>query len=250
MSNQRMLETMAAELRRRGLPAAEVARLLQELDDHVADLYTEQGGRMNESLQVDERIESRLGRPEMLVAAALANRRQASIFGRHPVLSFVVAPIPVAILCWLAFLWVCFGLFWLTGWVFGEQYAIENRAVSDWPAALLYAMHATVIAERFLPPIMASALLCWCTSRAGVSWRWTLTASCLVGLIAGAFFVQLQLPPEPGQGHVILGVGLPGLGLPVRHGINLLQFLVPVAVGAAFLWGTRNRAVPKAWVEE
>jgi hypothetical protein len=202
------------------------------------DLFTEQGGRMDESMHGNEPIESRLGRPDELVAAALANRRHTSIFGRHPFLSFVVAPIPVAILSWVGFLFVCFGLLKLTGWVFGEEYAIEGRAVRDWPAVLVYAMNAMVIAVRFLPPAVTTALLCWCANRAGMGWKWTATVSGLVALIAGMLVVQVTLPSEPGKGQFLLG-----LGLPVHQWINLIQFLVPVAVGAAFLLGARNRVV-------
>jgi hypothetical protein len=248
MSNPHPLEIVAAELRRHGLPPAEVARLLQELEDHIVDLFTEQGGRMNEPLQVNEGIESRLGRPEILVAAALANRRQASIFGRHPILSFVVAPIPLAFLSWVVFLFVGFGVFEMVGWVFGEQYAIEGRAVRDWPAILVFGMKTMEIALRFLPPALAGALLCWCAIRAGLSWWWPLTASSLVALVASAVIVQVNLPVEPGQGKVILGLALPisQLGLRIYNWISLLQFVVPLAVGAAFLWRERNRAIRKA----
>ena len=72
MSNRRMLEAIAAELRRHGVPKGEAARLLEELEDHVADLVAEQGGSMNESVEIDDRIASRLGQPDVLVAAALA----------------------------------------------------------------------------------------------------------------------------------------------------------------------------------
>ena len=140
MSNQRMLEPMAAELRRRGWTASEVARLIAELDDHIADLLTEQGGSMNAPV-ADERIAARLGRPEEIVAAAVANRRQSSIFGRHPILSFVVAPIPLALLTWIGFLFFSYGVLEFADWALGEKYGIDNKAVSDWPAGAVYAFH-------------------------------------------------------------------------------------------------------------
>ena len=230
MSNHRMLETMAAELRRHGLSSAEVARLLQELDDHVADLFAEQGGHM------DERIEARLGRPEALVAAALANRRQASIFGRHPVLSFVVAPIPVAILSWVGLLLLWLGLLEATGWILGEK-----EVLRDCPGLRVYAVKAIEIGMRFLAPALTGALLCWCANRAGMSWRWTLAATCLVALVAEALVFQVKMSAGPGHGAIVFG-----LGFPVLQWINLVQLLVPVAVGAVFLWGTRNRLVVKA----
>jgi hypothetical protein len=229
---------LAKELRRHGLPSADVVRLLQEMDDHIEDLLAEQGGYMSEPAQLNEQIETRLGKPEVLAAAALANRRHASVFGRHPIFSFVVAPIPLAILTWVAFLVLCFGLLRFVGWGLGDRYVIEGRAVRDWPRVLVHATSAMLIALRFLPPAVVAAVLCWCARRAGTSWRWTLTAISLVAMVAGAFVVQVKLPAEPGQGQLVLG-----LGLPVHQWMNLIQFLVPIAVGAAYLWGTRNRAM-------
>jgi hypothetical protein len=74
MSNQPTLRRVARELRRRGLPSPEIARLLEELNDHIEDLLTEQGGSMSELTMSDEQIECRLGRPEVIAAAAVSNR--------------------------------------------------------------------------------------------------------------------------------------------------------------------------------
>ena len=232
MSNRPMLEAVAAELRRHGLPLADVARLLQELDDHMADLFAEQGGHMDERMHANEPIEARLGRPEALVAAALANRRQASIFGRHPILSFIVAPIPVAILSWIGLLLLWLGLLEATGWMIGEK-----EVLRDCPALRVYALKAIEIGMRFLSPALAGALLCWCADRAGMSWRWTLAATCLVALVAEALVFQVKMSAEPGHGAVVFG-----LGFPVLQWINLVQLLVPIAVGAAFLWRARTSA--------
>jgi hypothetical protein len=239
MPNPRLLETVAAELRRQGFHTAEIVRFLQELEDHVEDLCTDQGGSMDEQRPVQEWIETRLGRPEVLVAAARANRRPTSVFGRHPILSCVVAPIPLAILFWIGFLFFSFAALSLVSVVVGED--SMSRAVRDWPAALLLAYHGLEMSIRFLPPAAATVLLCWCAYRGGLSWRWTLTASGLVALIAGAFVVQSTLPVEAGQGNMAIG-----LGFPVRQWINLIQLLVPLAVGAVFLWRTRHRTVVKA----
>jgi hypothetical protein len=229
MSNHRMLETVAAELRRCGLPSAEVARLLQELADHVADLLAEQGGLMNEAMQVNERIESRLGRPEDLVAAALANRRQTSVFGRHPILSFVMAPIPLAILSWAGFFLLWIGLVQATGWILGEN------ALRDLPALRDYLMMIMKVGMRFLAPAVAVVLLCWCAKRGGMSWRWTLAATCLVALLAGALVVQSTISTEARKGTITFG-----LGMPVLHWVNLIQLLVPLSVGTLFLWRARS----------
>jgi hypothetical protein len=171
----------------------------------------------------------------VLAAAAFANRRQASIFGRHPILSFVVAPIPVALVSWVGFLFLSFGLWMVAGWVFGDEYSIENRAVRDWPTIVVSVFNGMTLALRFLPPALATTLLCWCANRAGMSWRWMLCASGLIALVAGMLVLQVTLPPESGQGQLVLG-----LGFPVSQWINLLQFLVPLAIGAGFSWCRRT----------
>src|SRR5262245_60525714 len=240
MSNHRMLEAVAGELRRQGLPSADIGRLFQELEDHVSDVLAEQGGSMDGQTLADEQIESRLGRPEVLVAAALANRRQASVFGRHPIVSFVVAPIPLAILSWVAFLLLCWPAIELVSWMRGQG---DVLALRDWPMWLVYAMKAMEIGLRFVPPACAAGLLCWCAKRAAVSWKWTAAGCSLVALAAYALVVQVTLgrPEEPGSGSLQLG-----LGFPVHQWINLIQLLVPLATCATFLWRARGRATVPA----
>src|SRR5262249_10293627 len=109
MLNHPLLEDVVASLRHHGLPTAEIVRLIAALEDHIEDLSTEQGGVMKEAAVLDKQIESRLGHPEEIVAATISNRRQISIFGRHPILSFLVAPIPIAILSWMMFFFVFMG---------------------------------------------------------------------------------------------------------------------------------------------
>ena len=56
--------------------------------------------------------------------------------------------------------------------------------------------------------------------------------------------MQVNLPAEPGQGQVLMGLASPISS--VYTWSNLLQFLVPLAVGAAFLWREWRRAIVKA----
>jgi hypothetical protein len=240
MSKHRLLEKVAAGLRRRGLPRADIARLLEELNDHVTDILTEERSPMHESTKLNEKIETRVGRPELLVAAAVANRRHASFFGRHPVWSFIVAPIPLAVLAWFLFVFAFFGLLEGAAWLFGDAFEIEGKAVRDWPTWLFYTVKAFEYVAPFLPSAVVAVFFCRCANRAGVSWRWTLTACSLVAFVAWTLVVQMKLPEEPGQGEYMLGFGLPFFRL-----MNLAQLLVPLAVGMLFLWASRNR-VPQA----
>jgi hypothetical protein len=236
MSKPRLLDAVARGLQRQGLPTADVARLLAELQDHVTDILTEEGSLMQEHVDVNAKLETRLGSPDLLVAAVVANRRQASFFGRHPVWSFVVAPIPLTLLCVAAFLFLGVGLAEAAGWLLGDRYALEGQTVTDWPAGLRFVVHAFVLAIHFLPVGAATLLLCWSVRRGGLSWKWTVTASALVAFVAWTLVVHVQLPEQPGGGRLELG-----LGVPIFQWMNLLQLLVPFAIAAAFLWGNRNR---------
>jgi len=237
MSYHHLLERVALELRRQGLPRADVVRLVAELKDHVEDLLTEHGGTMNAQVELESEVESRLGQPEVLASAAVANRRQSSVFGRHPIWSFLIAPIPLVLVAWITLFFVCFGVLEALPWLFGSNYAIEGRAVRDWPSPLIYLVRSVEVTMRFVPPAVAAALLCWCARRGGMSWRWTTAACLLVALIAGALLVQLNLPAEPGPGNFLLGFGF---GLWMYRWVNLVQLLVPLAVGALFLWNARR----------
>ena len=192
---------------------------------------------MNAQVELESEVESQLGQPDVLAKVAATNRRQSTIFGRHPIWSFLVAPIPLVMVAWIAFFFVCFGVLEALPWLFGTNYAIEGRAVRDWPALLVYLVRSVEVTMRFVPPGVAAALLCWCARRGGMSWRWTTAACGLVALIAGALLVQLNLPAEAGQGNFLLGFGF---GLWMYRWVNLVQLLVPLAVAALFLWNARH----------
>jgi hypothetical protein len=233
MLNHPLLENVAAGLRRQGLPRTEIVRLIEELKGHIEDLRTEQGGAMKDAAVLDKEIESRLGHAEEIVEATISNRRQTTIVGRHPILSFVVAPIPIALLSWMLFLFLFAGFFELLPRLLGERYAIEGRAVGDWPPLVVYLVRGSALAMRFVPPGAAALILCWCAIRGGVSWRWILTASGLIGLAAGACVTLLDLPVKAGQGQATLAFGF---GLVIFHWTNVFQFLVPIAIGLAAVW--------------
>ena len=80
---------------------------------------------------------------------------------------------------------------------------------------------------------MVVALIFWrLASRSGLSWRWSLAACLLVALLAGAYTSQMQLPIEPGQGRLMIGLGISSS----PSAAQLLQLAMPMAIGLLSAW--------------
>src|SRR3954447_13496747 len=97
-------QELRRELRSQRLPAAYIARLLSELDDHYEDLFEERSSSMGAArkLQVQQDdSEQRLGDPTRLAVFAAEQYHTRSFWGRHPVVTFVFGPLPLLVLGWV-----------------------------------------------------------------------------------------------------------------------------------------------------
>ena len=92
MARPQWRDRLREELRKRNLPPAYAARLIEELADHVTDLEQE-----NPSMDAQMLVEEKLGSPESLAEAAAAALAGRTFAGRHPVLMFLVVPIPTTV---------------------------------------------------------------------------------------------------------------------------------------------------------
>src|SRR3954471_8394018 len=97
-------EELERELRRQRLPAAYIARLLSELDDHYEDLVEERSTSMGAARKLQtgqEHWDERLGNPTQLALFAAEQYRARSFWGRHPVVTFVLGPLPMLVVSWI-----------------------------------------------------------------------------------------------------------------------------------------------------
>src|SRR5262249_4843710 len=100
MPNQQPLDTLRTHLLRRGLPRHYVRRVVGELEDHQQDLLDEQTILPTDSGTAPTPHE-RLGDLTALTDRIVAEYQSRRFAGRHPVLAFVVAPIPLALAFWI-----------------------------------------------------------------------------------------------------------------------------------------------------
>lgn len=218
MARQQWLEQLAQKLAEHDVPARCQQRLLEELRDHWSDI-TDEENRMSTELETTAR---RMGNPTLIAGVAAATYRRPGFLGRHPLLTFILGPLPVVILTAVLFALAIVAAAWVTG-IAAE---LDNREPGTQisPAAL------TLLATfqhgiRFVPFVVAALFFAWLGMRTGVRGRWCLAACTLIGLVAGAFVVTLAVPTDGGPGSLSIGFGIPFSVL------QIVQMSLPLAIG-------------------
>lgn len=243
MPGQTWFDALRGDLARRGLPRAYVERFLRELEDHVQDVFQEQEESMRmEALEMEMAVEQRLGGCEELAEQAVAKYRRANFAGRHPVWTFVVAPLPAAILAWVLYLVLGSLVIGALVWALGGGMEGLERLESEQPAAAVWAARSFYNLSAFVPPAVVVLVWCRLARRSGRGWAWALASCLLIATIAGLFVWQLRFPTPEEKGALLLGLGFqPRL-------IQAVQFAVPLAIAAAYAyrtnWAAKARRTP------
>jgi hypothetical protein len=221
MQRQRWPEQLRDDLRRQGLPALYIDRLVEELADHAADLCEEQNMEVREAY-------NQLGRTAELSAVARSEFDRWTFAGRHPILTFVLGPLIFAPAVFVACLLAAF----LLAWVVGASLEILAPGfvsqLEHGSAAEVWCIRGFNLYARFLP----FAIVAWLYCRLGqrrATLRWSYVACAVTGLIAALLFTKAA-PSTAGE----MGTYTVGLG-PPPHPRQLLQVVPPLAIAAFFL---------------
>src|SRR5262249_53124449 len=112
MANHPSRDELRSELLRQKLPRAYIERLLSELDDHYQDLLEERSTSMGAARKLkaeqstQDDLQQRLGEPAQLALFAGEQYHARSFWGRHPIVTFVLGPLPLLVMCWIATVFV------------------------------------------------------------------------------------------------------------------------------------------------
>ena len=212
MDARRWHDELIAELRHRGLPRAYCRRLAAELADHYHDALAEASAGATSATtssspeQGDhgmeaERIQTvcgQLGDPHTLAAGAAREYHRRTFSGRHPILMFLLAPLPLTLVAWVAVVALIAGLFrWL-----------GPESGSDVPNAWRYGMPVVLVLWAVVPPTLVALLVCRMSVRSGRTWPWVAASLALLALATAAFHSDLRWPSRPGNGQLMVGFGL------------------------------------------
>jgi hypothetical protein len=212
------------ELWKRGLPPGYSARLIQELKDHLTDMNKE-----NLSMEAQMSAEEKLGSPELLALAAQKAFAGRTFAGRHPILTFVIGPIPIVAATSYAIVALC---------AMCESLVTPLEPVKSGPPTVFewIVTYGCLSVSRFLPFVLTA----WLFTRLGCRARrpaWGLAACGLVACFA--FIWQFGIFPPTAQHN--LGVFFrPEFGL-WRWQDRVIQAIVPLALG---VWTWRQMAYP------
>jgi hypothetical protein len=179
-------DQLRAELTRRGLPRAYIERLVSELDDHLLDLLEERNSPMGAARKLQfesDNIHDRLGNPTEIAIFAADQYHSRTFWGRHPLLTFLFAPLPLLLATWWAYLltvWLVVVLplalgYWITGWSIVE----ENHPYLQAIVLTLFTWGLFVI-----PPLVSALLLCRTYRRNALPVRWPVIGCVVLALVA------------------------------------------------------------------
>lgn len=178
-------------LLRRGLPRDYVRRTIDELDAHRGDVA--QSDPRSTAALATSRV---LGDPRALAARLVQDYRSARFAGRRPLLTFVVAPIPLALLVWVLCLAVGAAIAFAVVSLFGEY--------SLWTFTALEFLHRL---SAIAPQLLCGWWFVRLSRRSGWGWAWAVPACGLVALTWWLFQSELVLPTAPGAGQFRVGLG-------------------------------------------
>jgi hypothetical protein len=242
MANQPAREQLISELKRHGLPRAYIQRMLDELDDHLSDLHDERNRQMNssENKAGDHKagghkagdgiagaaeckaadgidgphindgsdnilnLHQRLGDPAQLAAFAAKQYHNRSFLGRHPILTFLLLPLPLTALGIAAVVLVFYLIGFLLDFVGlgGDSFVFDHQILA---AVLTTFILSTII---ILPPFLTGLLLCRIARRNALNWWWYVAACAFVAFYCGQVGVGYNLPnAKPSDGFMFICLG-------------------------------------------
>lgn len=222
------LEHLRHELARQNLPPLYVERLVEELSDHLTDFMED---RMSTDAKDLRSVADRLGAVRDIAAAAHSEFRKTTFWGRHPLVSFVLLPILALPVVWAASFVVVLLAAKLLGFESGGN---PSQALAE---CVEWAMPGVVFASLFAPVVAVAALVCRLGQRAGVNWKWTVSACSIVAVIGGMAVANIVLPNGATKGAMMFGFSVsqsPGLA-------QILQFAAPLAIGIWAGWRQSDR---------
>jgi hypothetical protein len=243
MANLPSHDEFQNELIRRGLPRAYIERLLAELDDHFTDILEERSTSMGAARKLhfdDDEAKSnasivaaaRIGEPTQLAIFAADEYRARSFWGRHPFVTFVVAPLPtmVAVLIgYLAALWLILaGLGVILEWF---NVLSVNEHEHPWVQAIALTFFSWGF--QVVPPLATALVLCRIYRRNALPVRWPILGCVLLSVVITVIQTQWRLatgPSESDRGMLMFGFLL-GTSLKAFTTVYLPRFAIAMGIG-------------------
>jgi hypothetical protein len=244
MDSQPQFERLRRELAHQGLPRRYVQRVMEEMQDHKEDILEETPAASVSCVVEDSPAWQRLGDPVQIAKAIAKEYRSRTFVGRHPILSFLAAPIPLSFVAWLGWM-VLFGLLIAS---FGELE--PDRGTLQWPLLFIWSVLTCYYGSLVLPSALAAGLCCRWAYRSGRG-TWSLAGCALIAVFAGLVVSSMKLSAVLHEsccmvGSVLLIPFVGHAGGPWSVSQQLIQMAVPLGIGAWF--HVKQRRQVRRWL--
>lgn len=229
MHDSHSTERLRKELRRQGLPGKYIHRVLREIGDHRIDLVE---AAADGTADAQTTADAQLGDPRPLAVFVARQYRASRFSGRHPILALVVGPVLGLFLAWAAY----FALF-------GLVLTSLRATIGEHTTATYWIAHLVHRGGLFIPSAVVAAAFCALALRSGRGTTWACGACLAVALLAAVFSSFLWFGLDEGTSRFGFQFGVSYSQL---LGAHLLQFLVPVLVGALVIMQSYHRELQTA----
>ena len=169
----------------------------------------------------------RLGEPRTLVKKTVREYQRRYWCGRWPLLTFLLGPLPLVFLTWLALIAVAFCVIW--------PLKMSNISASPEVAGIIspseyWGTLVAQVAYLLVAPSLALCVLSWIAKRADMGPKWVYLSASVLAVFAGLFWlgfavdVRSDMPADRGM----LMVRLPFLRF-WHNPLYLAQIMLPLA---------------------
>ena len=189
--------------------------------------------------------EQRLGEPAHLAIFAAEQYHARSFFGRHPVLTFLVGPLP---LLWLGLVIVGI-LFFGTGVVM-EGIDWVWSVIFDWPLSSIpeenhpyvqgVALAVMCWIALVLPPLFAGSVLCRVAARNGLHWKWPVLGCGLLAVVSGFSWASYRIKTIDSAGTFMIGFQFSS-SVSMMLATFLPKFALAMAIGLLLVKRSQDR---------
>lgn len=189
MHKPESLNAMVSQLIRRGLPSEYAQRAAAEFADHHRDLVEELCATGWSESHAATEATNRLGDSRTLVKKTVREYQRRYWCARWPLVTFLLAPIPLLLLSWTATMLALFCMGW----------SLEKIGVPgpDAPDGIIswgewWAEKLVLVSVGFAAPAAAMLALVRLAKRAALDWKWLTVSACVLGFTVG--MIRCQFP--------------------------------------------------------
>ena len=203
MATPSWLDDVRQELVKRRVCATYRERLLTELRDHIDDLRCEERNHaMSTETWDGGALTSRLGQPKEIATAVESHAMPVRFARRHPLITYLLTPIPALIVLWVAYV----------AGLIGIANAFESYKDAAWAVQLAGIL---VHGIAYVPPVVLTLVIAWVADSQPDQARLVAHGAPAVAIVSGMMMVSLTHAHHTGHGPATDWPGIPSRVVPL-----------------------------------